>query len=432
MSTPLEWIEAKKRGREHSQRDLQAFVAAVTSGSLPDYQLAAWLMATWHAGLSASEILALTRAMRDSGTVLRHTDDLEPTADKHSTGGVGDKASLVIAPLAAGLGLRVPMISGRGLGHTGGTLDKLQSIEGYRVDLGAEEFTQILREVGCSIIGQTDDIAPADRRLYAMRDVTATVDCIGLIVSSILSKKLAAGPRNLVIDLKCGSGAFMADRAAARELARALIDTGSAAGLNISALLTDMDQPLGCAIGNATEVIEALQCLRGEGPADLRELCIELTAEMARLAGLGDSDALRARCAAGLDDGSAEQVFMRMAVAHGAVADFEARLRVAQEQAPAVADRDAVVHSMQVDEIGRAVIDLGGGRLRHEDSIDASAGLQCLVRIGDVVRAGQPLFTIHCDDVARADRARARISAAIVLAADAPAAGPVVLERLGA
>ena len=428
--SPLEWIEVKKRGGAHSRDAIRSLVEAVTANSIPDYQLAAWLMAVWVQGLKADETLWMTEAMRDSGTVLVHPSGLEPTADKHSTGGVGDKASLVVAPLAAELGMRVPMLSGRGLGHTGGTLDKLQAIAGYRVDLGPPEFAKVLAEVGCSIIGQTDDIAPADRRLYALRDVTGTVDCIPLIVSSILSKKLAAGPANLVIDLKCGSGAFMPDAASGRALARALISTGRAAGLQISALLTDMDQPLGRAVGHSLEVLEAIECLQGAGPEDLRELSCELVAEMGRLAGLGDPAMLRERCRRHLDDGSAERRFRRMVEAHGGHDGFDQALAVAPELPPAVASRSGVVEWVKTDEVGRAVIDLGGGRRQHADEIDPTVGLRWLVRIGDSVEAGQPLAAIHSGDPARAELARRRIASAIRIGDEAPARSSVVLERI--
>jgi thymidine phosphorylase len=273
-------------------------------------------------------------------------------------------------------------------------------------------------------------MAPADLRLYALRDVTATVDCTGLIVSSILSKKLAAGPGSLAIDLKCGSGAFMRDRAAARELARSLILTGRAAGLRVSALLTDMDQPLGRAIGNAVEVIEALECTQGRGPDDLRELCIELVVEMARLAGLGSPDELRGRCSEALDGGKVEARLRRMVVAHGGPEDFEHSLPRAPEQAPVCAPRAGIIRSMATDEVGRALIDLGGGRVDYRDPIDAAAGLHALVRLGDRVDAGQPLFRIEVDDPARADRARARAGRAVEIADEAPATGSLILERV--
>jgi pyrimidine-nucleoside phosphorylase len=332
--------------------------------------------------------------------------------------------------MAAELGLCVPMLSGRGLGHTGGTLDKLQSIPGYRVDLDAAEFTAVLEDVGCSIIGQTSDITPADRRLYALRDVTGTVDCEGLIVSSILSKKLAAGPQSLVIDLKCGSGAFMRDPDDARALARALIRTGRSAGLEVAAIVTDMNQPLGRAIGNAVEVSEALECACGGGPEDLRELSIELVAEMGRLAGVASGDEMRTRCVEALANGSVEQRLRRMVVAQGGAEDFENALPQAPEQAPATASRPGYVTRIQTDEIGRALIDLGGGRLEHTDSIDPAAGLHALVRLGAPVEEGQPLFRIEVGDADRASRARQRIERAVEIGEEAPDTGPVILERL--
>jgi pyrimidine-nucleoside phosphorylase len=429
-SHPLDWIEEKKRGGRHSRETIEQIVRAVAHDGAPDYQVSAWLMAVWQRGLDLEEMLWLTESMRDSGTVLRHAKEREPTADKHSTGGVGDKASLVIAPLAAELGLCVPMLSGRGLGHTGGTLDKLQAIPGYRVDLAADEFEEVLARVGCSIIGQTADIAPADRRLYALRDVTGTVDCVGLIVASILSKKLAAGPSNLVIDLKCGSGAFMPDLEAAHELADALVATGRAAGLTTSALVTDMDQPLGRSIGHAVEVREALDCLRGGGPTDLRELCVELTAEMGRLAGLGELSDLRERCRSLLDHGSAERRFVSMVIAHGGREDFEHELVVADESAPVVARRGGFVESIDAAELGRALIELGGGRREYKDQIDLAVGIQWLVRIGDAVEAGQPLCSILCGDAGRAEAARARIGAAVTFSDDEVGSRSVVLDRL--
>jgi pyrimidine-nucleoside phosphorylase len=427
---PLEWIEAKKRGHAHPREVIEAIVTGATDGTTPDYQLAAWLMAVWHHGLSPDEMLWMTEAMRDSGTVLEHPDAVGPTADKHSTGGVGDKTSLVVAPLAAELGLCVPMLSGRGLGHTGGTLDKLQSIPGYRVDLQAREFTAVLEDVGCSIIGQTSDITPADRRLYALRDVTGTVDCTGLIVSSILSKKLAAGPRSLVIDLKCGSGAFMRDRESARGLASALIRTGRAAGLAVSALVTDMDQPLGRAIGNAVEVTEAVECARGGGPDDLREICVELVVAMGRLAGLGSAEELRQRCLQALANGAVESRLRQMVVAHGGPERFEDALPSAPEQSPAVADRPGFVSAIATDEIGRALIDLGGGRLQHDDDIDHAAALHACVRIADRVEADQPLFRIEAADADRALRARERIMRAVTIAEEPPPGRSIVLERI--
>ncbi len=422
-------IDRKKRGGRHSGEEIRFLVRGVTDGSIPDYQVAAWLMAVWHKGLTAEETTALTLAMRDSGEVLDLSSIPGPTADKHSTGGVGDKVSLALAPLAACLGLYVPMLSGRGLGHTGGTLDKLTAIEGYRVDLQPEDMIRIVREVGCSIIGQTDRIAPADRRLYALRDVTATVDCIPLIVSSILSKKFAAGPEHLVIDLKCGSGAFMRDLESARQLAKALIDTGRSAGKKMAALITDMDQPLGETVGHALEVQEILDCLDGGGPADLRELTLELTVEMAMLAGAGEREALRIRAERALDDGSARERFERMVRAHGG--DLSAGLEVAPEVEPVRALHDGWIRSIRTDEVGWAVVDLGGGRRTYDDPLDLGVGLRFQLSRGDAVQAGDPIVSIHARDEATAEVARQRLTAAIEIAGAPPEPRPLVLERHG-
>ena len=424
-------IDAKKRGRTHSAKEIAALVGAITDGSIPDYQLSAWLMAVWHRGLDPDETHALTIAMRDSGDRLDVSGLSGPTADKHSTGGVGDKISLLLAPLAAAVGLYVPMLSGRGLGHTGGTLDKLTAIEGYRVDLSPTEMLEVVEEVGCSIIGQTGRIAPADRRLYALRDVTATVDCIPLIVSSIMSKKLAAGPEHLVIDLKCGNGAFMRDLDQARALAHALIDVGRREGRKMSALITDMGQPLGEAIGHALEVEEAIAGLSGGGPDSTRALTIELVAEMLRLARGGELDAARAEVTRALDDGRALERFVAMVDAHGGHLDpHEPALDIAPEQPPLCADRDGVVTGFATEEFGWAVVDLGGGRRRHDDAIDLGVGLRVQVRRGDVVREGDPLVRILARDARRADVARERLGRAIVLGDRSPDPVELVLETV--
>jgi pyrimidine-nucleoside phosphorylase len=422
-------IDQKKRGRAHSPAQIAALVRAITDGSIPDYQLSAWLMAVWHRGLDAEETHALTVAMRDSGDRLDLSRLPGPTADKHSTGGVGDKISLLLAPLAAAVGLYVPMLSGRGLGHTGGTLDKLTAIDGYRVDLSPDEMLEVVERVGCSIIGQTARIAPADRRLYALRDVTATVDCIPLIVSSIMSKKLAAGPQHLVIDLKCGSGAFMRDRDQARALALALLDVGRREGRSMSALLTDMGQPLGETVGHALEVEEALTGLRGEGPASTRELTVALVSEMLRLAQGGTHDDAHAVVVRALDEGRALERFVAMVEAHGGRVDPERpRLDIAEERAPLLAEREGFVFEFATEEFGWAVMDLGGGRRRHDDTIDLGVGLRVQVRRGDRVRAGDALVRIHARDDERARAARERLRRAVRIADAAPDPVDLILE----
>jgi len=426
----VECIEVKKRGGRHDDATLAALVDGITDGSIPDYQLASWLMAVWFRGLDDEETFALTIAMRDSGSCLDLSGVEGPTADKHSTGGVGDKISLALAPLAAELGLRVPMLSGRGLGHTGGTLDKLTSIDGYRIDLEPAEMLDVVSRVGCSIVGQTDAVAPADRRLYALRDVTGTVDCVPLIVSSILSKKFAAGPHNLVIDLKCGSGAFMRTPDAAETLARVLVAVGRRAGKNITALVTDMDQPLGEAVGHAVEVLEVLDVLSGKGPAASRELTLALTVEMGVLAGIDDASALRARAERALDDGSALGRFLAMVEAHGGHLDPEKpALQVAPESTPVVAPRDGVVAAFDTAQIGWSVVDLGGGRRRHEDDLDRSVGLRVVKHRGDDVSAGEPLVHIFARDDATAARARNRIERAITIEAEDTSSVPELVQR---
>lgn len=424
-------IDTKKRGGRHTPEQIRDLVAAVTDGSIPDYQVSAWLMAVWFRGLDDDETTELTLAMRDSGDVIDLDRLPGPTADKHSTGGVGDKISLLLAPLAAELGLQVPMLSGRGLGHTGGTLDKLTSIPGYRIDLSAGEMLDVVERVGCSIVGQTERIAPADRRLYALRDVTATVDCVPLIVSSILSKKFAAGPRHLVIDLKCGSGAFMRTPEDARRLARMLVQVATRAGREASALITDMDQPLGEAVGHALEVEESLAGLAGGGPESTRELTVELTVEMAALAGLGSRDALRERARTALRDGSALRRFVAMVEAQGGRLDPEQpSLDVAPEQEPLCAERDGVVASFETEQVGWAVVDLGGGRRTHADDLDRGVGLRVVAHRGERVERGRPLVRIFARDEDTAAAARARLARAITVAEHADEGLPLIGERV--
>ena len=431
-----EWIELKKGRQALSGRQLEAFVAGVADASIPDYQIAAFLMAIWYSGLNARETRDLTFAMRDSGRVLDWSGLDGPTADKHSTGGIGDKVSLVLAPLAAELGMFVPMLSGRGLGHTGGTLDKLEAIEGFRIDMDIDRFQRQVREIGCAIMGQTDDMAPADRRLYHLRDVTATVDSIPLIVSSILSKKLAAGPRHLVIDLKVGSGAFMRDVESARALARALLEVATLAGRKSCAVLTDMGQPLGQAIGHALECAEALDCLCGAGPDDLRDLSVELCVEMGTLAELGGSERLRARAVQALASGAAYDRFLRMATAQGAdrkrFDEPDHGLSIAPMQREVVAPRGGFVRIEDAAAIGLSLLPLHGARATRESKLDLSTGLRVLVRRGQKVAAQEPLVRIHARELASAMECERRLAAAITIVEAAPESIPLVLERVTA
>lgn len=434
----VELIERKQRGQSLSAAEIAGLVDGFTRDRVPAYQMAAWLMAVWFRGLDPRETEALTAAMLGSGTSLELDGLPGPTADKHSTGGVGDKVSLLLAPLAAACGLSVPMLSGRGLGHTGGTLDKLAAIPGYRCDLSTAEFVRVVREVGCSIIGQGPEIAPADGRIYALRDVTATVDCVPLITASILSKKLAAGPQSIVIDLKTGGGAFMADLEAARALARSLAAVAGRWGRRLSVLFTDMSQPLGVAVGHACETVEAFAALRPGGraaaPADLVRLTEELTAEMVLLAGLeGTRPAALARVRAAWEGGEAFARLQAWVAAQGGRIDpgrDDFGLAMAPRAAEVTALRDGYVAAIACREVGYALGDLGGARRRVEDPLDLTAGVLTLVKVGERVVAGQPLAVVMAADAERAAAASRRLAAAITVTEAPATAPPLVLERL--
>jgi pyrimidine-nucleoside phosphorylase len=391
-------------------------------------------MAVYFRGMSFEEVTVMTDAMMRSGDILDFSDLGRPTADKHSTGGIGDKVSLPLAPLVASTGVAVPMISGRGLGLTGGTLDKLDSIPGYRTDVPTDEFRRILAEVGCSIIGQTARLAPADRKLYALRDVTGTVPSIPLIASSILSKKLAEGAGALVLDVKCGEGAFMRKREDARRLADTMVAIGRNMGRRMSAFVTAMDQPLGRTVGNALEVRESIETLRGNGPDDIVTLTVELGAEMLVLAGVAPTpDAARQDLRANLASGAALEVFARMVAAHGgnaAVVENPALLPQAAHIVDVPARRRGYVASVSADAIGRVVLLLGGGRKQTTDRIDYAVGVDRLVKIGDHVDAGVPLMRIHCRDTASYEAVAKLALEAVAIGPDAPAAPPLIYETL--
>jgi pyrimidine-nucleoside phosphorylase len=434
----LDIIEAKKQGRRLERGQIAFLVDGFTADRVPAYQMAAFLMAVWFRGLDDEETVALTQAMLASGEQLAVDDLGGPTADKHSTGGVGDKVSLLLAPLAAACGLRVPMLSGRGLGHTGGTLDKLEAIPNYNIHMDNDAFLQVVREVGCAIVGQSAGIAPADGRIYALRDVTATVDCVPLITASIMSKKLAAGPETIVIDLKTGSGAFMTDLARARELATALVAVGRRWGRRMVVVFSDMSQPLGVAIGHANETREAFSALRPGGrtaaPADLVELTEVLTAAMVHTAGLAatSADAL-ARVRAAWDDGSAWQRLQAWVTAQGGRLDWEAEdlgLAVAPLADAFTAPGAGWLRVRDCREIGLALADLGGARRRVEDQVDLRAGLSWLARNGSRVEAGQPLVGIHADDGSRTAAALARLARACEVVEAPWPAPPLVLGQL--
>ena len=425
-----QWVIEKKRdGAALDADEIRAFIEGYTSGAIPDYQMSALAMAIYFRGMTTEEIAVLTDAMLRSGDLVTFENWPRPTADKHSTGGIGDKLSLMIGPLAASAGLAVPMISGRGLGITGGTLDKLESIPGYDTRLSTEAFKRVVAEVGCSIIGQTDRLAPADKKLYALRDVTGTVPSIPLITASIMSKKLAEGAGTLVFDVKCGRAAFMRTPDDARALAQSLLRVGRALDRKAGALTTDMDQPLGRTAGNAVEVAEAIETLKGAGPADTRLLTLELTALMCELAGVyADRAAARRELAARLDSGRALEVFRRMVAAQGGdvrVIDEPRRLPQPGTAAEVPAPQGGTVAFVDAQSIGRVVLQLGGGRTTTADAIDPAAGVDRLVQAGDRVEKGQPLMRLLAKDAARAGALLAEAASAVRLTQ-----GPVPERRL--
>jgi thymidine phosphorylase len=426
--TPAVLIQAVIDGRAEPD-DIRAFAAGISDGSVTDAQCGAFAMAVKLRGLTAEARTALTLGMRDTGTVLRW-DLPGPTVDKHSTGGVGDLVSLPLAPALAACGVYVPMVSGRGLGHTGGTLDKLESIPGYTVAQPEEVFRRIVKDVGCAIVAAGGNIAPADKRLYAIRDVTATVESVDLITASILSKKLAAGLGALVLDVKVGSGAFLPGADQARTLARSLVDTANGAGTRTSALITAMDAPLGGLGGNALEVAEAMRLLTGAGAADLRALTVALGAEALALAGVPDG---AARIAAALDSGQAAERFGRMVAAQGGPSDFLERWVWHLPEAPVVqevpAPAEGIVAAIDTRAIGLAIVALGGGRRREGDRIDPRVGLTAIAAPGTTVGPGRPLAVVHAATVPQAEAAAAALTAAITLGA-APAAQDLIRERI--
>ncbi len=431
----IDVIRKKRDGIELSRGEIEGLVNAYTSGDIPDYQVSAWLMAVVLKGMTRSETAALTDAMLHSGDVLDLSSLPAMKVDKHSTGGVGDKTSLVLAPLAAAAGLVVPMISGRGLGHTGGTLDKLEAIPGFNVNLPVNEFRRVLEVCGCAMIGQTAEIAPADRKLYALRDVTGTVESPYLICASIMSKKLAEGIDALVLDVKTGSGAFMKSEKDAAFLAELMVETGERMGKKVVALITDMDQPLGNMIGNALEVVEVVDVLRGDGPEDLHELCLELAGWMLHLGGVSDTVAKgKQQSAALISSGRALEKFRQMVELQGGdarIIDDAKRLPHARHTVQVASANAGYLASMQCEQIGTACVILGGGRERKEDSVDPAVGIVLHKKVGDRVAAGEALATIHYNNEARAVRARQLIEASCVVTDSAPQKRPLIHKIIG-
>ena len=440
-------IHKKRDGGLLDEEELRFLVRGATDGSVADEQLAAFLMAVFFRGLDSQRELPIwLDAMLHSGKVLDLSSIAGRKIDKHSTGGVGDKISLPLAPLVAACGVKVPMVSGRGLGHTGGTLDKLESIPGFRVDLSIARFTELVDKLGLCLIGQTAEIAPADRKLYALRDATATVESIPLIASSILSKKLAEGIDALVLDVKVGKGAFMKSQDEARKLARTMVGLCRAVGRGCTALLTAMDEPLGCAVGNAVEVRESIEILQNRGPADVRELTLQLGVEMLLAAQPQDalhatysasSDQLanlRARLEKALADGSALEKFAQLVEAQGGdrrVCDDPDRLPKPKLLREVRATASGILQGLDAEQIGLAAVELGAGRARKEDAVDPAAGLLLFKRAGEPVREGDVLAELHSSSEARLDAGEARVLGAARIGETDVARKPLVLERIG-
>ena len=413
---PQDLIE-KKRDRKELTRDEIAFlIRGYTRDEIPDYQMAAWLMAAFLNGMNEAETRALVEEMLYSGVTLTHDHVTEPKVDKHSTGGVGDKTSLVIAPVAAACGVAVPMISGRALAHTGGTLDKLEAIPGFRTGLSLDEFRDVLKRCGLALIGQTKEIAPADRKLYALRDLTATVPFRPFICASVMSKKLAEGIEGLVLDVKTGNGAFMREFEDARKLAEMMAATGRAMGKRVVALITDMNQPLGRWVGNAVETMEAIDMLRGDIEGDFAELCLELAAQMLIVGGVeNDLEVARNRSREAITSGRALERFRACVEAQGGdprVLDDTKLLPQAGIQRAITTGRAGFVNGVETDEIGRVVMEWGGGRRRLEDKIDYAVGLRLHAKIGDQVDTGDPLATAYYNDESKFEEMQTRLRAA--------------------
>jgi thymidine phosphorylase len=433
---PQEIIRRKRDGKVLSDDEIGFFVRGLTDGSITDGQVAAFAMAVFFQGMTMEERVALTLSMMHSGETMAWEDG-PPVLDKHSTGGVGDKVSLMLAPIVAACGARVPMISGRGLGHTGGTLDKLDSIPGYDTAPSIDTFRRCIAEAGCAIIGQTGDLAPADKRLYGIRDVTATVESIPLITASILSKKLAAGHDGLVMDVKTGNGAFAAKLPMARELAQSIVSVANGAGCRTTAMITDMNQVLGYNVGNAVEVTEtvAYLCDRGNRNARLHEVVMELAAELLVIGGIAaDAETGRELAQAALDDGRAAEAFQRMVAALGGPFDFVERpadhLPAAPVVLPCLGDIPGVITAMDTRAIGIAVVALGGGRRRADDVIDYAVGLTEMRGLGDTVGRDSPIAFVHAADGAAAEATCKALKAAITVGDAPPPATPIIIERV--
>jgi pyrimidine-nucleoside phosphorylase len=427
-------IQRKRDGQELTREEIDFFIFGHARGEVPDYQASALAMAVFFKGMTDRETVALTEAMMRTGEVLDLSELPGPKVDKHSTGGVGDKTSLILAPLAAACGVYVPMISGRGLGHTGGTLDKLESIPGFRVNLSLAEFRAVLKKCKLGLIGQTPEIAPADRKLYALRDVTATVESRPLIAASIMSKKMAEGIDALILDVKTGDGAFMKSFPDSKALAEAMIAIGKGMGKKVAALITDMEQPLGKTVGNALEVVECIETLKGRGPKDLESLSLELAAWMLHLGGLFTLDAARMKIRDALHSGAGLQKFEEIIEAQGGdprVCGDLSLLPKAAEEVPLRAPQDGRVSRIACRAVGQAAMLLGAGRETVDSRIDPAVGLVLHKKVGDLVIEGEPMLTLHVNDKGGLAEAEALLRAAITIAPEAKPRGPLIQAVLG-
>ena len=426
-------ISAKKNGREHTREELEFIVNGFVDGSVPDYQMSAWMMAVCLKGMTDQETAILTDVMAHSGDMV----DLSPIqgikVDKHSTGGVGDKTTLVITPIVAACGVKIAKMSGRGLGHTGGTVDKMESVPGTRTALDQEEFFAQVNKIGISVIGQSGHLAVADKKMYALRDVTATVDCIPLIASSIMSKKLAAGSDAILLDVTCGNGAFMKTVDQAIELAQKMVAIGTHNGRNVAALITDMDTPLGHNIGNSLEVMESMEVLKGRGPADLTEVCYQLAVNMLLLAGLGTEEECRAMAEKAVADGSAFEKCKQMFAAQGgdiSVLEDYSRFAATRYNREILAEETGYIYSHDTEKIGSASVLLGAGRLTKTDEIDFAAGITLHKKTGDYVEKGQSIATFYADDEALFDSAEKMFRSGLVIKGEKPVEAPLVYARV--
>jgi pyrimidine-nucleoside phosphorylase len=430
----VDLIRRKRDGGTLDRAAIEFFVGGVTRGTIPEYQTAALLMAICLRGMSEAETLALTTAMIDSGVRVTYPGLDAPAVDKHSTGGVGDKTSVVLAPIAAACGARVPMMSGRGLGHTGGTLDKLESIPGFRTGLSIDELRRAIATIGCALVGQTDQIAPADRKLYALRDVTGTVESIPLICASIMSKKIAEGIGGLVLDVKTGAGAFMKTVEASRQLAASLVAIGKAAGVRTQALVTRMDAPLGRAVGNANELVECFEVLKGRGPEDVESLSVALAARMLIVAGVAaDGPEADAKARGALRSGAALEKLRQIVENQGGdprVIDDYSRLPAAPDRAVVEAPSGGFLVALHAECLGRAAVALGAGRARLDDEIDHGVGIEIHAQPGAALRAGDPVVTLHHRGGRGLDEALALARQAVGVAAAPEAPAALIVEEL--